>query len=197
MVLAEATGARVLAVDTCDEYLDELRRRLEESLLNGRVEVRNADMAHLGLPEKAFDLIWCEGAAYIMGVREALASWKPLLRTDGYLCFTELVWLDDNPPPDAEDFFGSEYPKMTNVEGIREVIRDTGYTLVGDFTLPDSSWWDDYYTPLEGKFSSLRQKYDGDAEALDVVSVCESEVDVRRQFGHSYGYQFYVTRSVR
>lgn len=196
IALAEASSGSIVAVDNSDEYLDELRRRVERASLSDRVKVKNADMAAMGLPEAAFDLIWCEGAAYIMGVREALRAWRPLLRHRGYLAFTELVWLDERPSGEVAAYFGNEYPAMTSIEAIREAIRQNSYEPVGDFTLPDSAWWDDYYTPLEAKLPSLKQKYEGDEEALDVVEMSEAEIDIRRRFGQSYGYHFFVARKV-
>ena len=83
---------------------------------------------------------------------------------------------------------------MTNVASVVQKIHEAGYELIGDFTLPDSDWWNDYYTPLEAKLPSLRQKYSGDEEALSVVNMTGSEIDMRRRFGQSYGYQFFVVR---
>jgi hypothetical protein len=37
----------------------------------------------------SFDLIWCEGAMYIMGFRDALAGWPKLLTPRGYVAVTE------------------------------------------------------------------------------------------------------------
>lgn len=195
MALAEACSGSIIAVDTCDEYLDELRQRIEQANLSDRVEVKNADMATLDLPEETFDLIWCEGAAYIMGVSAALQAWRPLLRDKGYLAFTELVWLKENPASTVAEFFDIEYPAMTSIEAIQETVREGDYELVGDFTLPDSAWWTDYYIPLEAKLPSLRQKYVGDGEALGIIAMAEAEIDMRRRFGLSYGYHFFVVRN--
>jgi ubiquinone/menaquinone biosynthesis C-methylase UbiE len=196
VALAKACSGRIIATDTCDEYLDELRQRVRQASLSDRVEVKNADMVELGLPEESIDLIWCEGAAYIMGVSAALQAWRPLLRDEGYLAFTELVWLEANPVATVAEFFRDEYPAMTSTEAIKEKVREGGYELVGDFTLPDSAWWIDYYAPLEAKLPSLRQKYVGDEEALSVIATTEAEIDMRRRFCQSYGYHFFIVRIV-
>lgn len=195
IVLAESFSGSITAVDNCDEYLDELRHRTEEASLSDRVEVKRADMTALDFPQQTFDLIWCEGAIYNMGVAEALRSWRSLLRAPGYLAFSELVWLDGQPTGEVAEFFASEYPAMTSVEGVQETIHKCGYQPLGDFTLPDSAWWADYYTPLEAKLPSLRQKYVGDEEALSIIATTEAEIDMRRRFGQSYGYQFFVVKS--
>ena len=131
-----------------------------------------------------------------MGIPEALQSWRRFLRDEAYFAFTELVWLEDAPAADIAEFFRNEYPAMTNRQAIRKKIRDGGYDLVGDFTLPDAAWWNDYYAPLETKLPSLKEKYTGDEEALGVIAMTEAEIDMRRRFGSSYGYQFFIGRKV-
>lgn len=195
ITLAEACPGTIIAVDTCDEYLDELRLRLRNSKLADRVEVSNADMGKLPFSGQSFDLIWSEGAAYIVGIAAALKTWRPLLRGNGYLAFTELVWLEQQPPSTVVEFWHSEYPAMMSVGAVKELISETGYELVGDFTLPDSDWWENYYTPLEAKLPSLQKKYAGDEEALGVIAMTEAEIAMRRQYSNSYGYQFFVVRS--
>ena len=196
MALAEACLGRIIAVDTCDEYLNELGQRVRQANVADRVEVVNSDMAKLDFPEDSFDLIWCEGAAYIMGISAALESWRPLLRDKGYLAFSELIWLEENPAESVAKYWRKEYPAMTSTKADREKICEAGYKLVGDFTLPNSAWWTDYYAPLEAKLASLRQKYEGDEEALGVIATTEDEIDMRRRFCQSYGYQFFVVRKL-
>jgi ubiquinone/menaquinone biosynthesis C-methylase UbiE len=196
MVLAESSSGSITAVDNCDEYLEQLREQLEMASLTGRVEVKQADMTALDFEGETFDLIWCEGAAYIVGVPQALENWRPLLASHGYLAFSELVWLDLYPPAEVAEFFEQEYPAMTTIDTIERAIRENGYEPVGDFTLPDSAWWKDYYDPLEAKLPFLKQKYDGDKQALGVIAMAEAEIDIRRRFGPSYGYHFFVGRKV-
>ena len=197
LALADATSANITAVDNCDEYLDELRQEIAERHLSDRVKVKQADMATLDFPNATFDLIWCEGAAYIMGVSKALRAWRPLLRAHGYLAFSELVWLVNHPPDEVAGFFANEYPAMASVDVVKELIWESGYELVGDFTLPDSAWWDHYYKPLEARLPSLRQKYEGDEEALGIINMTKTEVDMRRRFANAYGYHFFVGRIAR
>ncbi|REJ70120.1 MAG: class I SAM-dependent methyltransferase [Planctomycetota bacterium] len=194
MALAQATGGRIIAADNCDEYLAQLRQRLEAASGSERVEVRQADMTTMSFADESFDLIWSEGAAYVMGVERALAAWRPLLKKGGYLAFSELVWLDLDPPEEVAEFFGREYPAMKGVDANLALIRDAGYEPRGDFTLPEEAWWDDYYAPLEEKLPALRHKYENDEQALGVIAMTEAEIRMRREFGASYGYQIFVAQ---
>ncbi len=195
MALLDVCSGQIIAVDTCDEYLDELRQRLEQTDVAGRVDIRNDDMTSLRIPNESVDLIWCEAAAYNVGIEQALKTWRPLIRGQGYLAFSELVWLVDNPAGEIAEYWQNEYPAMTNTDVIKRQAISAGYQIVGDFTLPDSAWWDDYYTPLEAKLPSLRVKYESDTEALKIVDATQKEIDTRRKFQHAYGYQFFVLQT--
>ena len=108
------------------------------------------------------------------------------------------LWVGMNNADQKVDFkfFTKEYPAMAGRATIAAVIRESGYEPVGDFTLPDSAWWEDYYTPLDAKLPSLKEKYERDQVALGVIAMAEAEIDMRRRFGQSYGYQFFVARKV-
>ncbi len=148
MTLAAETTGPVLGVDRVPAYLHQLTANAAAAGLEKRVLPLVADMNDLPFERNTFDLIWSEGAAYIMGFAEAMAAWRPLLRPGGYLAATELVWLKPNPPEEAVTFWNAEYPPMTTVEKRLADVHAAGYTVVEHFSLPDAAWWDDYYTPL-------------------------------------------------
>ena len=194
IALAGAMPATITAVDLFDEYLDQLRERARAHGSSERIIPVVGDMQRLELPAASFDLIWAEGSAYIMGVDAAMTAWRPLLRPRGYLAFSDLLWLGADRPRRAVDFWAEEYPTMTDVETRCQQLDAAGYELIGRFTQPESDWWDHYYTPLAARLPQLRERYDGDAEALTVVEAIASEIEVRRDFGSSFGYVFFVAR---
>ena len=153
-------------------------------------------MTALPFPPASFDLVWSEGAAYVMGFGAALAGWRPLLRPGGCIAVSELVWLRPDPPAEAAAFFADEYPPMTDVDANLATVGTCGYDVLGHFALPDAAWWESYYTPLEAKLPALRDRYAGDAVALGVIEATAREIDIRRRFGDAYGYAFFVARRV-
>jgi len=66
--------------------------------------------------------------------------------------------------------------------------------VAGSFVLPDSSWWDDYYTPMLARMEELRIRNAGVSEAQEVYARCEAEVEMFRRYSRSYGYAFFVLR---
>ncbi len=72
--------ARIVAIDAHKPFLEELRRRIDAAGAGDRIEARFGDMRALPFEPDSIDVLWCEGAAYVIGVPAALAAWTPLLK---------------------------------------------------------------------------------------------------------------------
>ena len=194
VALAKATGGSLTAVDTSAEFLAELKQRAELNGVVDRIKIIEADMNDLPFAKGSFDLIWSEGAAYIMGFANALKAWRSLLKPSGTIAVSELVWLRPNPPAEPAAFFAAEYPAMSNVAAVEQLVRESGYQPVAHFTLSNQDWWQHYYTPLEAKLPALFEKYRGNETALQIVQATEREIDMYRRFAEWYGYEFFIAR---
>ena len=194
VTLAQHTEGSILAVDNHQPYLDELQRRAEAAGVSGRIQVSLRDMRSLEKSDGPFDLIWSEGALFVMGFREGLAACHSLLAPGGELAVSELCWLRPDPPADCRRFFAMAYPALADIEANLAAIRACGYEVLGHFTLPESAWWEPYYHPLEERLRSLRKRYAADAEKLSLIESIQMEIDLYRQYSAFYGYVFYVMR---
>jgi SAM-dependent methyltransferase len=183
--------ARIIATDAYPPYLKELARRAAAAGLTERIDTRVGDMAALAIDPGTADVLWCEGAAYIIGVPQALRLWPPLLKPGGHIALTEPVWLKPDPPATVRKNW-EEYPAMTDVPGCRGIIRRAGLKLLGDFLLPEAAWWDDYYGPLDARRRQIEAKYAGDAVAEAVLQEAADEVAAYRNYSAYFGYQFFV-----
>jgi ubiquinone/menaquinone biosynthesis C-methylase UbiE len=190
--LARVSSASILAVDTHQPFLDELEKRISSAGLAGKISTQNMSMFELILEPDSFDVIWSEGAIYIIGFEKGLREWQPLLKQGGYLAVTELSWLKPDPPAEAKTFWDENYPGMKTMEENLSILRNTGYREIDHFVLPESSWWDDYYTPLEKRIALLREKYRDDEEAMTLLRESQRESDLYRKYSDWYGYVFYV-----
>jgi SAM-dependent methyltransferase len=164
--LAAMTDGQITAVDTEQRFLDELIERATQAGCADRIHPVRESMFSLSFPPDSFDVIWSEGAIYIMGFAEGLRAWRSLLRAGGYIAVTQICWLRTCPSDEAVAFWRAAYPSMQSVEAHLEEIGKAGYQSVGHFALPESAWWDHYYSPLESRLASLRKKYADDANAL-------------------------------
>jgi SAM-dependent methyltransferase len=193
--LARLCDGGITVVDTHKPFLDELRRRARAAGVEGRITPAEASMFDLPFEPASFDLIWCEGAAYIMGLEAAFTGWRPLLADGGYVALSEIRWLKSDPPAELADFW-TQYPGMGTVADASAIIARAGYAEIGHFTLPDASWWDDYYTPTEARLAMLEAKYSGTSVDLTLLAETRREVDLRRRYADYYGYVFFVARKL-
>jgi cyclopropane fatty-acyl-phospholipid synthase-like methyltransferase len=190
--LAKHTNGTIVAVDNHQAFLDELERRAEAEGVSKKITVCLKDMCALGMEKGAFDLIWSEGALYIMGFREGLAACHNLLRPGGLLAVSELSWFRPDPPGECQQFFANEYPAMVDIDTNVATIESCRYEALGHFALPESAWWMPYYQPLEDRLQSLREKYATDPKRIEMIQSVQMEIEVYRRYSSYYGYVFYL-----
>jgi cyclopropane fatty-acyl-phospholipid synthase-like methyltransferase len=194
LVLARHLDGEILAIDHQQSNLDALRRRANAEALSGKIVTRLDDMRTIAFADASFDVIWSEGALFIMGFREGLARCRPWLAEDGFLAVTKLCWYRPDPPSECRQWLEGVYPAITETEGNLAAMRDCGYTVVDHFRLPESAWRDEYYAPMEARLTMLRRQYAGDAERLDMIGLIQTEIENYRKYSAYYGYIFYVLR---
>jgi len=193
LVLAEATGGRVTAVDICQRFLADLAASASRAGVAERVRAVLADMAAPPFPDGSFDLVWSEAAIYLAGFEEGLSRWRPLLRSGGCIAVTEVTWLTGAPSPEARAFWAAEYPAISTIERNRATIRASGFEPLGEFVLPAADWRN-YYEPLEKQIEPFRCEHAGSGEAESFLDDLRREIDLWQRFGDSYGYVFYLAR---
>ena len=192
--LARHTEGPILAMDNHQPFLDKLQRRVDAAGLTARVQTCLKDMHSLDESDGPFDLIWSEGALFIMGFRDSLAACYRLLSPGGALAASELAWLRPDPPAACREFFDAVYPAMTDIETNLAMIRDCGFEVIGHFALPESAWWEPYLHPLAERLRAMRDRYAVDTEKLSVIEQIRIQVDIYRQYSAYYGNVFYVMR---
>lgn len=186
-LLAALPEAEVTALDLHAPFLIDAAGRVAAEGRSDRFRIVQGDMREPPFRPGSFDLIWCEGAAYIQGVRAALDGWRPLLRPGGRVAFSEAVWLTDRPHPAARACW-AEYLEMTDLVGVRDWIADAGWRLIDDFVLMDGAW-EVYYGPLGRRLAALEALRGADHPTL---AAAREEIAVRRDHAADYGYAFFV-----
>ncbi len=194
LVLARATGGHVIAVDLYPQFLSELEARAALAGVADRVTTVEADMGDLPFAPGSFDLLWSEGAAYVIGVPEALAAWKPLMKPGGFIGISDMVWLTDDPPSEARAYFAQEYPELTTIARRIADIEAAGYRWLGHLVLPDDAWWVPYYTPLEARLAAFAAAHPDDADAEAVIAMSREEIAIRQRFGEAFSYALFIAQ---
>lgn len=193
-VLAHSSTANIVAIDCHVPYVEALNKKVAELGVADRIVAYAGDMRQLDFSNESFDLIWCEGAIYNMGVATALRDWRRLLKRDGVIAFTEVCWRKPEPPKACRSFWEKEYPAIRSVEVLLTKVVSCGYEIVDHFPLPESAWWDEYYQALQDKIIAFRERYVDDLEAQGLCDQCQQEIDIWLAYSEFYGYEFLILR---
>lgn len=178
-LLEAAPKGHVTALDKTAHFVTAAREAWGN---DPRVTVLKADMKVIANP---YDLIWCAGAVYFMGVETALRAWRKSLRPQGAIAFSEACWFTDTPSARAKAYWNREYPTMTNEAGITAQIEAAGYRIIAQQRLGDSAW-EAFFTPLEARIAVLRDA--ADAALASVLDEATGEIDCWRAHRDEFGY---------
>jgi ubiquinone/menaquinone biosynthesis C-methylase UbiE len=190
--LARSTDAHIIAVDNHPPFLAKLAKRSTELGFDKQITAQIGDMADLKFPDSYFDLVWSEGAVFIIGFSQGLTSWRRLLKPGGHMVISEYCWFRDNPPKELIEIHFDGCPEAGNVAARKKDIDLLGYKLIDDFVLPATGWWDNFYVPLRNVLERFQKKHSGNAEALKVASRCQQEIDLYRKYSEFFGYVFFI-----
>lgn len=185
-LLTLAPGAHVTAIDHHPQFLGQAA---EAWAGDARVDLALGDMREPGGP---YDLIWCAGAVYMLGITQALNAWRASLAPGGVVAFTEPCFFKD--PPDSEVVeIWAEYPQMSGARGIESRVRSAGYETIATRRLSDDAWRA-YYRPLVARMEALYPDAGDDLRA--VLSAAAGEIAAWDEYGDDFGYLLSVVRPV-
>lgn len=178
-LLAWAPEGSVLAVDTHPGFVAKVQERYGN---DPRVTAEVRDMATLTGP---FDLIWCAGALYFLGLEAGLAAFRKALAPGGAVLFSHPAWFTEAPSDPARAFWEGEDATIQQAGEICEAVRAAGFDVLDASSLPDAAW-EAYYTPMEARIAELRPgTSDGMAGVLDAA---EAEIAGWRAAKAETGY---------
>jgi SAM-dependent methyltransferase len=184
-LLTVAPQGQVTALDKTPHFIEEARAAWQD---DGRVTLLKADMAAI---RNKYDMIWCAGAIYFIGITQALSAWRKSLNKGGVVAFTEMCWYVDAPSQRARDLWERDYPAMSDEAGIRARIDGAGYDVVGTRRISDQAW-ENYFTPIDARIAALRPQADDTLNA--VLDEAIEEAECWRAHRNEYGYLLCVVR---
>ncbi|WP_299558241.1 class I SAM-dependent methyltransferase [uncultured Sulfitobacter sp.] len=183
-LLAQAPQGEVTALDKTAQFVRAARAIYAD---DPRVTVLKADMAAI---HNSYDLIWCAGAVYFLGVERALRGWRKSLTPQGCIAFSELCWFGENRPARAQALW-ADHTAMTDVAGVTRQIDAAGFDVIGQRRLSDAAW-EAYLTPLDARIAALRPG--ADAALTQVLDEAAEEAACWRAHRDAFGYLLSVVR---
>lgn len=185
----------ITATDLHQPFLNELALRAEKAGVSDRIITRQASMDNLPFADASFDIIWSEGSAFIIGLTQAVRYWKRFVKPDGYLVVSDTTWFTDTPSDECRKFLENMCPDMQSESRTAENLRGEGYSVISSFRLPDSGWWDHYYTPLLKRIDHLKEKHKGNTDAEAIIQGLELEISMHQKYSHEYGYTYFILKN--
>ena len=192
--LAQNSNLKITAVDLFPPFLDELNQKSRKLGLEGKISTLEASMDNLPFAREEFDIIWSEGAIYNMGFANGIQNWKQFLKDKGFLAVSEITWTTNSRPREIEEFWIGEYPEIDTAANKIKVLEENGFILRGYFVLPESSWVDNYYTPLSSRFDSFLKRHEYSDLSKKVVRDNTSEIELYMKYKEYYSYGFYIAK---
>ncbi|MFK7880543.1 class I SAM-dependent methyltransferase [Roseobacter sp.] len=179
-----APDGHVTAMDKVEQFVEQARARHAGDT---GVSLSVSDMSKIKGP---YDMIWCAGALYFLGVTEGLRIWRDALAPGGVVVFSEVCWFTDDRPAEAVKLW-EEYPAMTDAAGIADRVTAAGYETLATRRVSDRAW-EDYFGPMDARIAALEPSASG--ALLQVLEEGRQEAACWRAHRDSFGYLLSVVR---
>lgn len=190
--LARISGGTITAIDNRSFFLECLERDAGEAGLGHLITTVKADMGDLPFPKNSFDLIWSEGAIFILGFKHGVDYWKDFLTPGGFLVFSDLVWRRTGWPKELEAYWRGELSYVLTIPEALSWAEEKGYRVEDHFTLPQEGWSEAFYGPQQKVIDRLRVKYPENQEAHATFDDLEGEKEIVLKNLHFISYEFFL-----
>jgi SAM-dependent methyltransferase len=184
-LLRAAPQGHVTAIDKHAPFIEQAQMRWGK---NPRVHLNVGEMT---APDGPFDLIWCAGAVYFIGIEAALAAWRGALAPGGAVAFSEPCYFTDTQSEGARAFWGGEGIEVGTAERITARVAAAGFETLATRVLSDVAW-ESYYRPIADRIARLSPG--ADARLTAVLDDASSEMAGWRAHKAETGYLLSVVR---
>lgn len=189
--LARLSSGTIIALDNYQPFLDKLAQDAKKLGFEKRIIPTNQSMLEMDFEHNSFDVIWSEGAIFVMGFQQGLKKCYELLKNKGYFVVSEAVLLKTDLPEPLEEFWQEEYPDIKDIQSNIRMIQEEGFDVLSHFTLPSSCWFD-FYSQMNKEIKKLQKKYHDNPMALQVFENSEKESKMYNVYSDYYGYEFFI-----
>ncbi|MGC4066580.1 MAG: class I SAM-dependent methyltransferase [Polyangiaceae bacterium] len=191
LVLARRLKKPIVAVDAHQPYLDELETTARTEGIAENVETVHADFSTLGDSLGKFDLLWAEGAAYVLGFERALLTWRAMLAGGARVAVSELSYLTESPSDVVKQYWSEVYPSISTIVGNCAAAERTGYTVIDTLAF-SSKATKAYFGPIKTRIAELRASGETSPELAAVIGEMEHEIELYERHSEEVGYVFYL-----
>jgi hypothetical protein len=129
-----------------------------------------------------------------MGFAAGVEAWGNYLKPNGILAVSELTWLTDQRPEELQNHWEREYPEVDTASGKMAVLERLGFSPIGYFPLSEYCWLDNYYRPMQQRFSGYLDRHKDSEAAREIVAAEENEISLYERHRAFVSYGYYIAR---
>ncbi len=196
LTLAENINGEITAIDIFPQMLEKLNFNAKAQGLEDKINTHKESMDDLSLEKESLDIIWSEGAIYIMGFEAGIKQWKKFLKPGGYIAVSEITWLSKDRPKAIEDYWNDEYTEMDTASNKIKILEENGFIIIAYFTLPESCWTDHYYIPMEKRFDAFLEKHNHSEVVKKMINQTKEEMKMYDKYKDCFSYGFYIAKKI-
>lgn len=196
LTLAENINGEITAVDIFPQVLEKLNFYAKAHGLENKINTHKESMDDLSFEKESFDIIWSEGAIYIMGFEAGIKEWKKFLKPGGYIAISEITWLTKDRPKAIENYWDNEYTEMDTASNKIKILEENGFSPIGYFVLPESSWTDHYYIPMKKRFDAFLEKHNHSEIVKKMINQQKEEIKMYYKYKDYLSYGFYIAKKI-
>jgi len=194
LLLADRLNADITAVDFLPDFLSVLQQSASARGLSDNITALECSMDALPFEDETFDVLWSEGAIYNMGFERGVNDWRRFLKPGGLLIVSEITWLTEDRPAELQKHWDAEYPEIDTASSKIKVLEKAGYSPTAYFVLPEHCWLENYYRPLQSRYSDFLQRNGNSVDAKVVVEENETEIGLYEMYKDFLSYGIYIAR---
>lgn len=196
LTLARELTGTITAVDLFPEFLEKLKARAVKLDLSAEIRTLQASMEELPFEDGEFDLLWSEGAVYNIGFEAGVQGWRRFLKPGGFLAVSEISWKSESRPREIQAHWEAEYPEIAAPSAKMKILEENGYSPAGFFFLPERSWIESYYAPMEERFADFAARHGKNEMVMRMISQEREEIRLYREYKEYFSYGFYIARKI-
>lgn len=196
LVLAKALDAQITAVDLFTAFLEQLEANARDAGVADRIDTLAASMDALPFADAQLDAIWSEGAIYNIGFEAGIRAWRPFLKPGGIIAASELTWLTHERPVALSQHWEREYDQVDTASAKIALLEKRGFQPIGYFPLSEECWLDNYYRPLQQRFSAFLERHRHSDTARQIIAAEQAEIALYERYRAYVSYGFYIARKV-
>ena len=196
ITLAQNLKGNITAIDLFPDFLTKLDERAKSLNLENKISTLKNSMEALTFNDEEYDILWSEGAIYNMGFENGIKNWKKFLKTGGYIAVSEITWKTKNRPIVIEEHWNNEYPEIDTVSGKIKILEENGFSPIAFFFLPERSWINNYYSPMEERFNNFLYKHANSNIAREIVENGKREIALYKKYKDYISYGFYIAKKL-